>query len=271
MLSTTVRIVTTIAVVNQKGGVGKTTAALGLASVAWTRQAPCLVVDIDPQGNATTGLGVWEPTRTVDEALESDQPGIISELAVPSAWPDNKGTLPLIVPSTPLLAARERHLLADPIGAQDRLRVALSGLHVPLVIIDCPPSLGLLTINALFAADSALIVTEPSAWSADGVSEILRTIERIAARKPSGIEIAGVVVNGLSRTRDARYWHERLQAEYDNLVLPPIRLRAALAESAAASQPIHSLASRSGAADACADLEQLYDLVVNTQEAADGT
>ncbi len=251
----------TIALVNQKGGVGKTTVTLGLASVAWSRRSPSLVIDMDPQGNATTGLGIWEPSRTVDEALDSDRPGAIAELAVPSGWPDDAGTPPLVVPSTTALAARERQLLTDPIGATDRLRVALSGRQEPLVLIDCPPSLGLLTVNALFAADSALVVTEPSAWSSDGVSEILRTVERIAARKPSGLGVAGVIVNGLGRTRDARYWHEQLVAEHGSLVLAPIRLRAALAEAAARSRPIHSLPSRPGASDACADLEQIYDLV----------
>ncbi len=257
--------VPTIALVNQKGGVGKTTATLGLASVAWARRHSCLVVDLDPQGNATTGLGVSNPDRTVDEALDDDRPGVIADLAAVSAWPAEGGLPPRVVPSTTALAARERQLLADPVGARDRLRVAFSGQHEPLVLIDCPPSLGLLTVNALFAADSALVVTEPSAWSSDGVDEILRTIERIAARKPSGLDVVGVAVNGLGRTRDARYWHEQLAADHGRLVLPPIRLRAALAEAAARSRPVHSLASRQGAADACADFDQLYDLVVGVE------
>ena len=259
--------VPTIALVNQKGGVGKTTATLGLASVAWARRLPCLVIDLDPQGNATTGLGVWDPDRTVDAALNEDRPGVIAELAVVSAWPDERGLPPRVVPAAAALAARERQLLADPVGAQDRLRVALSGQHEPLVLIDCPPSLGLLTVNGLFAADSALVVTEPSAWSSDGVNEILRTVGRIAARKPSGLEVGGVAVNGLGRTRDARYWHQQLVADHGALVLPPIRLRAALAEAAARSRPIHSMASRRGAADACADFDQLYDLVVGAASA----
>ena len=252
---------TVIALVNQKGGVGKTTAALGLASAAWARRRPSMVIDLDPQGNATTGLGVWDPSMTVDAALDADRPGIIADLAVASGWPDDTGTPPRVVPSTSALAARERQLLTDPIGARDRLRVALSG-HENLVLIDCPPSLGLLTVNALFAADSALVVTEPSAWASDGVREILRTVERIAARRPAGLAVAGVAVNRLGRTRDARYWHEQLIVDHGRLVLPPIRLRAAVAEAAARSRPIHDLPPRPGAADACADFDQLYDLVV---------
>ncbi len=254
--------------VNQKGGVGKTTTALGLASAAWVRRIPSVVVDLDPQGNATTGLGVWEPAATVDEALESDRPGILDNLAAPSGWPDGKGLPPRIVASTPALAGRERQLLADPVGAQDRLRVALSGHH-SLVLIDCPPSLGLLTINALFAADAALVVTEPSAWASDGVSEILRTIDRVDARKPAGLAMAGVVVNRLARTRDSRYWHEQLVAGHGRWVLPPVRLRAAVAEAAARSLPIHALPPRRGAAEACAEFDEIYDRVVGEEHPED--
>ena len=264
----TVQGVAVIALVNQKGGVGKTTTALGLASAAWARRLPSLVIDLDPQGNATTGLGVWAPGATVDEALESDRPGIVEDLAVPSGWPDNKGLPPRIVPSTPALAGRERQLLSDPVGAQDRLRVALSGSQ-SLVLIDCPPSLGLLTINALFAADAALVVTEPSAWASDGVSEILRTIDRVASRKPSGLSVSGVAVNRLARTRDSRYWHEQLIANHGGLVLPPVRLRAAVAEAAARSLPIHALPPRRGAAEACAEFDQIYDRVIDTERPED--
>ena len=87
---------------------------------------------------------------------------------------------------------RESQLLTDPIGANDRLAVALTGIEHDLVIIDCPPSLGLLTVNGLFAADRALVVTEPGAWASDGVGQILRTVERIASRKPAPLTVAGV-------------------------------------------------------------------------------
>ena len=264
----TVQGVAVIALVNQKGGVGKTTTALGLASAAWARRLLSLVIDLDPQGNATTGLGVWELGATVDEALESDRPGIVEDLAVTSGWPDDKGLPPRLVPSTPALAGRERLMLSDPVGAQDRLRVALSG-HQGLVLIDCPPSLGLLTINALFAADTALVVTEPSAWASDGVTEILRTIDRVASRKPAGLAVSGVAVNRLARTRDSRYWHEQLIADHGRLVLPPVRLRAAVAEAAARSLPIHALPPRRGAAEACAEFDQIYDRVVGEERQED--
>jgi chromosome partitioning protein len=251
-----------VAFVNQKGGVGKTTVALGLAAVAWARGLDCLVIDLDPQGNATTGLGVWDPPFSVDQALAEERTGAVAGLRVASGWPTEGGRPPSVVPSTPGLAAREPQLLTDPIGAQDRLRLALQGVRHDLVLIDCPPSLGLLTVNGLFAADRALVVTEPGAWASDGVGQILRTVERIAGRRTDPLTVAGVAVNRLGRTRDARYWDEQLRADHGSLVLPPVHLRAAVPEASAGSLPIHALGARPGAAEAAAEFEQVFDLVL---------
>jgi chromosome partitioning protein len=256
-----------LAIVNQKGGVGKTTVALGLAAAASVRGARVLVVDLDPQANATSGLGVWDPPTTVDAALESDRPGSAPALAVPSAWPVPDGavdgaTPPDVVASTPALSVREPQLANDPLGAQDRLELALQDHGYDLVVIDCPPSLGLLTVNGLFAAERALVVTEPGAWATDGVAQVQRTIGRIAARRHGKPALAGIAVNRLGRTRDARYWHEQLIEAYGDEVMDPVHLRAAVAEASAQALPIHALGARPGAAEAAAEFEALLDVVV---------
>lgn len=253
---------TVVALVNQKGGVGKTTVTLGLAGAAAQVGVRTLVIDIDPQANATSGLGVWDPPVTVDAALAEERPGSLIPCVLPSGWPKAAGRLPMVVASSPALASREPHLALDPLGAQERLRVALQGHSFDLVLIDCPPSLGLLTVNGLFAADAALVVTEPGAWATDGVAQIVRTVERIGQRRREPLQFAGIAVNRLGRTRDAAYWYQQLQAAYPNMVFPPVHLRAAVAEATAQSIPVHLLGTRPGAAEAAEEFAVLLRSVV---------
>ena len=252
-----------VAVVNQKGGVGKTTVVLGLASAAAHRNIEALVVDIDPQGNATTGLGVFEPSRGIDGVLSEERPGGLFEVVESTGWPVSCGRRPLVAASSPSLAIREPQLANDPLGAQDRLAMAMRDCRQPLVLIDCPPSLGLLTINALFAADLVLVVTEPGAWAVDGVTRMLQTVERIRDRRPGRRpEVAGIAVNRLGRTRDARYWSDQLAEAYPKFCLPVIHLRTAISEAAAQSLPVHALGARPGAAEAAGEFDILLSHIL---------
>lgn len=256
---TSVANVTRVAVVNQKGGVGKTTVTLGLAATAAMRGARVVVVDLDPQANATSGLGVAGAPRSVDDALASAQPGSMAQSIEFSSWerPPLR-SIPRVAPSSPLLAQREMQLATDPVGAQDRLASALHGIDADLTLIDCPPSLGLLTINALFAATHTLIVTEPGAWASDGVDQILANLERVQARRNGLPELVGIAVNRVGRTRDAQYWHNELMATHGDAILPAVHQRAALTEAAAQSLPIHAL-TRPGAEEASVEFADLYD------------
>ena len=231
-----------IAIVNQKGGVGKTSVTLGLASSAAKKNLETLIVDLDPQGNATTGLGVFEPAKGVVDVLEDDFFGGINEIAERSNWPSDCGRVPYIAASTPTLSICEPRLATDPLGAQNRLSLSFENSKWPLIIVDCPPSLGLLTVNALFAVDVTLVVTEPGAWSVDGVARI--------------------AVNRLGRTRDDSYWNSKLEEVYSDFPLPKIHLRTAIAEASAQSLPIHGLGNRSGAAEAAAEFDELLTLLL---------
>jgi len=250
-----------VAVANQKGGVGKTTVTLGVADAAARRGRRVLVIDLDPQANATSGMGLSAPARTVDHALAADRPGSLAEVVTVSGWPDGDGPRPDVAPSSPVLAAREPQLATDPIGAQDRLRDALVGVAegYDLVLVDCPPSLGLLTVNGLVASERVLVVTEPAAWASDGVEQMLRTVERVRDLRRPDLAVAAVVVNRLGRTRDAGYWHGQLAEQFGALAAGPVHLRAAVAEAAAQSLPLGALGHRSGAAEARAEFDAVLD------------
>ena len=254
-----------IAVVNQKGGVGKTTVTLGIAEAASASGMSVLIIDLDPQANASSGLGVWNATPSIDDVLAEARAGSATEAICRSHWPDD-GPRPDLVPGSHLLAGREALLAADPVGAQDRLRLSMAGVNHDLVLIDCPPSLGLLCINGLFAAARALIVTEPAAWAADGVDLMHNTVERVAGRLGAP-RLAGVIINRVGRTRDNRYWCEQLQDRFGELVLPQIQLRAAIAEASGQSTCLRSLGKRPGAAEAAGQFDELWNSLNEAQTA----
>ena len=247
---------TTMAVVNQKGGVGKTTVALGIAEAACASGLSVLVVDLDPQSNASAGLGVWNGSPNVDDALADPTPGAVLSAITDARWPPD-GPCPQLVPGSYALASREPQMAADLVGAQDRLRIALAGANHDLVLIDCPPSLGLLCINGLFAADRALVVTEPAAWAADGVDLMRSTVSRVAQRQGTPT-IAGVVLNRVGRTRDNAYWSQQLAERFGAELLPPVPQRAAIAEASGQSQPLRALGRRPGAPEAVLAFDELW-------------
>jgi len=184
-----------LAVVNQKGGVGKTTTAINLATAMAAVEKRVLIIDFDPQGNASTGLGISRQSRHVTsyEVLLADRS--IAEATIPTLVPHLS-----IVPASVDLSGAEVELV-ELQRREYRLRDALARaeLSYDYVLIDCPPSLGLLTVNALVAADSVLVPLQCEFYALEGLSHLLRTIERVKRHLNPALEIQGVVLTMFDR------------------------------------------------------------------------
>ncbi|WP_104182181.1 ParA family protein [Arthrobacter sp. B0490] len=260
-----------IAVCNQKGGVGKTTLVTGLAEAFSDKLGKrVLVIDADPQRNTTSALGITGPEFTLNDVLYGDPdnnqkitPGAAEDAIVPagSAWlpkePAGEGSPTIdVIPSERNLASRERDAM---MAREHRLRISLKGVadSYDVVLIDCPPSLGLLTVNALTAATHALLVTEPRVSSVEGLSEIVTTISEVQENLNENIDLVGVVINKERKGRmDQTHWINKVRDDFGELVLDPLLPdRELFAKAQAACLPLRSFGSVANVL--VADLEQL--------------
>jgi len=183
-----------LVVANQKGGVGKTTTAINLGTALAAVGAPTLVVDMDPQGNASTGLGIPNSARklTTYDVLMGSAP--IADAVTPTKIPGLS-----IVPSTVDLSGAELELIDLP-RRNFRLKDAFATFQqnprqpFSYVLIDCPPSLTLLTVNAMAAADAVVVPLQCEFFALEGLSQLLKTIERVRANLNPHLDIQGIVL-----------------------------------------------------------------------------
>ncbi|HSX48293.1 MAG TPA: AAA family ATPase [Candidatus Nanoarchaeia archaeon] len=223
-----------IAIANQKGGVGKTTTTINLGAYLAKGKKRVLVVDLDPQGNTSSGLGIDKSALQQDlySILIENKPleGVIYQTPYHGLE---------VLPASPVLAAAEVELVGAP-RREFRLAEALKNLDHDYILIDCPPSLGLLTINGLVAAQSVMIPVQAEFYALEGLGQLIQTIKRVKQALNPQLELLGVLLtmhNG--RTTLSTQVHDEVKRHFPDKVFDTIIPRnVRLAEAPSYGKPI---------------------------------
>ncbi|HTB97448.1 MAG TPA: ParA family protein [Terracidiphilus sp.] len=245
-----------LGVVNQKGGVGKTTTAINLAACLALEGLKILLVDCDPQANASSGLGVQrdDNRHSIYDVLVGQAPAeqVILATEIPSLW---------LLPGSKNLTGANIELAAAP-GRENRLREALAQVKekYDLVILDCPPALDLLTLNSLVAANSLIVPMQAEYFALEGVSELISTLERIRAAYNENLFIEGVLLTMYDdRTNLAQQVTETLRDYFrDRLFRTVIPRNVRLAEAPSHGKPVALYDPRSRGTEAYFELTGEY-------------
>lgn len=241
-----------LAIINQKGGVGKSTTAVNLAAALGAMNKEVLLVDLDPQGNATSGYGIDK--RALDGCVYDV---LLGETPVEDVILACVGKGVDVLPSTINLAGAEVELVNE-MARENRLKSALGSLRgrYDFILIDCPPSLGLLTINALVAADKLLVPIQCEFYALEGVTKLLDSMKRVKNMLNPSLDIYGIVLTMYdSRTNLSNQVVSEVQSFFGDTVFDTLIPRTVkLSEAPSYGQPILDYAPENKGAEAYNDL-----------------
>jgi chromosome partitioning protein len=243
---------TTVAIANQKGGVGKSTTAINLGAALALQGERVLLVDLDPQGNATSGLGI--DRGSIDNSVYDI---LVSEVSIEDVIEPTSVRNLHVVPATIDLAGAEIELVST-FSREHRLRNAIKNLDsgYDFIIIDCPPSLGLLTINAMTAANEVLVPIQCEYYALEGVGQLLKNVELVTSNLNPALVVEGVVMTMFDgRTNLASEVVDQVRAHFGETAYETIIPRTVrLSEAPSFGEPIEAFDEMSRGAIAYREL-----------------